>query len=165
MQRHYNNNVEEHTILQPFRTRFEIDVELWDCKYIAEPNGYGLYLFSFSPSTGNDFYLLDTASNEALHQAMSGVSPDSNKELELALEDAKGFVCSSALFAPKVNKEFNDSYELEGRKASLTAHFRDSVDGKIYLQAEYVDIYQQVQSDEVIEHLEAKEPTAEDWEF
>lgn len=164
--RYYNNTkYEETTILKPYETRFEIDVELWECEYIQEPNAYGLYIFAFSPATGNDYYLLDKASNDALHQAMSNVSPDSNKELELAIEDSKGFVCSSSLFKPKVNKEFYDPCELQGRKASLTGHFRDDPTGAIHYNCEYVDIYQENQSQAVIEHLVEKESDPDDWLF
>lgn len=165
MKRYYNEKVEEHTILKPFECRFEIDVNLFDCDYIAEPNGKGLFTFNFIPDTGNDYMLLENASFDALNQAMSGVSPDSNKELQLCYEGRSGVIFTSQLFQPKLNLTFYNPYELENRKASLTCHWRDSVDGKIYLQAEYVDVYEQVLTPQVTAHLEDKESDPDDWLF
>ena len=165
MKRYYNEKVEEHTILKPFECRFEIDCHLFDCDYIAEPNGKGLYTFNFIPDTGNDYMLLENSSFDAVNQAMSGISPDSNKELELCYEGRSGVIYTSQLFQPKLNFSFNDTFELENRKASLTCHWRDAVDGKIFLQVEYVDCYEDDKTPEVKAHLEEKPNIAEDWEF
>ena len=80
----------------------------------------------------------------------------SNKVPKKRTEDKNRNPCCNQLFTSKVNIEFEHPDMLRGRQASLTLHLRDAVDGSIYLQCEYCDVYEKV-APEIVDEKPAEE--------
>lgn len=140
----------EETILEPTSTRFNIDAYITDASYINALNRNGEFVLEFQPYSTTDHQMLLERCESAKATVMMGMSPYSNKKPKLCIENKYGVPFTSQLFAPKVNEEFEHADMLRGRQASLTVHLRDAVDGTIYLQLEYLDLYEPIAS-EVIE--------------
>jgi hypothetical protein len=132
--------ITETTILNPKETHLRIDVFLCDTENLTEPNGYGEYKFSFQPVSYGDYQLLMEAAESALMKVETSLSPYSTKRPAGCYENKYGQPFCSQLFKPIVEPELED-WELLHKQASLSLHFRDAVDGKVYLQADYVDVY------------------------
>ena len=73
-----------------------------------------------------------------------GAGPHSRKEPTPACENSKGQFKCSQLFKPKLNVDPQHYSELIGKQATLCLHLRDDPTGKVYLQAEFVDLYEEV---------------------
>lgn len=139
-----NEYTEERTILTPMDTRVEIECWLGDCRFINRWNKYDEYYFTFYPQTANDYQLLSEAGGDAISQLTMSLDPYSKKRPVAAYENRDGSFYCSQLFLPKVNVEFDHPDQLQMQVASLKLHYRDDPLGKVYLQAEWVDLYDQV---------------------
>jgi len=134
---------EEETILTPFETQFSLEVYLHDWEFLGVKNGFAEHVFYFAPKTPQDYSVIQ----EALHRALTDVelkkSPYSRKRAEQACRKPgqKDIYFCSQLFTPKVNVEIAEIDQRTVPEASLELHFRDDPDGKVYLQASYVDVY------------------------
>lgn len=133
----------EETILNPVKTRFNIDCLIYEADNLLNPNKYDEYTFNFSPLAMSDHQTLMERAMSAEAEVMMSVSSYSSKVPKQKLEDNRGMIYCSQLWKPKVNLELQHSDLYVNRQASLTLHFRDAVDGAIYLQCEYLDVYQQ----------------------
>lgn len=155
---------EEKTLLTPTDTRVEIECWLGDCRFINKWNRHDEYHFNFYPLTQNDHQLLCEAGEAAVTRLLMSVDPYSKKEPRASYENKDGSFYCSQLFMPKVNVEFDHADQLYMQQASLKLHFRDDPLGKVYLQAEYVDLYEQVLPSKTNEILtNAEEGTEDDW--
>lgn len=132
---------EEKTILTPLDTRVEVKCWLGDCRFINEWNRYDEYYFTFYPQTLDDHQLLCEAGEAAVTKLLMSVDPYSMKEARASYENRNGSFYCSQLFMPKLNVDFEHHDQLLRQQASLKLHFRDDPLGKVYLQAEYVDLY------------------------
>jgi hypothetical protein len=128
------------TILNPKQTQIRFDCWLRDTDNISEPNGYGEYVFTVQPVSVGDHQLIFEAGATAQSQVEMSLDPYSSKVVRNCYESKMGEPVFSQLFQPIVAPEM-ESWELMNRQASITAHFRDSVDGKVFLQADYIDVY------------------------
>ena len=156
----------EETILTPHETTISIEVWLDDCKYIDKKNYEGMYSFSFSPLTMEDYLRLEEHIEQAVMTVEFGKSQMSRKEPEASCKTKKGSFYTSQFFLPKVNVEYHYPEMLNGSEASIKLHLRDSADGTIYLQGEWVDLYEpvisQVKEKALISH-EITPLTDDDW--
>ena len=139
----------EETILSPTDTRFNIDCYITDARYINSANRFGEFVLEFQPYGTNDHQMLMERAENAFAAVTMGMSYYSSKTPKLCLENKYGVPYTSQLFTMKVNEDFDYASSLDGRQASLTLHFRDAVDGSIYLQCEYLDLYEPVVAPEV----------------
>lgn len=156
---------EEQTILTPFDTRIEVECWLGDCQYINNRNRYDEFVFTFYPQTANDHQLLCEAGDAAVTKVLMGLTPYSKKEPRVNYENRDGSFYCSQLFMPKVNVDFEHTDQLLRQQASLKLHFRDDPVGKVYLQAEYVDLYDEVMPSKTNEILinAVGEDEEDDW--
>tara|TARA_R110002012_G_scaffold105270_3_gene246111 strand:- start:186 stop:659 length:474 start_codon:yes stop_codon:yes gene_type:complete len=132
----------EETILSPIKTRFEIECVLRETDYLLEPNRYNEYILKFEPLTSLDNQILTEHVMEAEASIMMQMSPYSSKVVKQKYE-SNGLSYVSQLWKPKVNLVLENTEMYINRPASLTLHLRDSVDGSIYLQCEWCDLYEQ----------------------
>ena len=153
----------ERTLLIPTDTRVEVECWLGDCRFINKWNRYDEYRFSFYPQTANDHQLLCEAGEAAVTKLLMSVDPYSKKKPRASYENKDGSFYCSQLFLPKVNVEFDHPDQLQMQQASLKLHFRDDPLGLVYLQAEYVDLYEFVGFDDRLDvGSDGYEPQEED---
>ena len=129
--------IQKPTLLKPHEHSVRIDASLHEARYLEEPTYTDEYIFSFMPLTGCDFTIVDEAAEKAL-MAIAFANHYTRDEMEQCYEDKYGLLYCSQLFAPKLNTKLANYY---GAEASLSLHFRDSSDHKLYLQADYIDFY------------------------
>ena len=149
----------EETVLSPTDTRFNIDCYILDATHINSANRMGEFELMFMPVSNTDYIMLEERVRTAVSTVMMNMSPYSSKTPKSCMEKDRKPYCSQ-LFTPKVNIDFEHPDVLSGRQASLTMHLRDTVDGSIYLQCEYCDVYEPVTAPAVIK--EEVEPADED---
>ena len=135
------NYIKEETILSPSETRFTIDAWLQDTDYLTEPNRDGVYSLSFTACSMSSHQNIFERVESAVMNVELRKSPYSNKVAKPKCENKRGEAFCSQLFAPKVNKELEHPSLYYGRKAEITLYLRDDVQGTIYLQADYVNLY------------------------
>ena len=138
----------EETILTPYETSISVECWLDDCKYIDSKNYEGMFSFSFSPLTMADYHRLEEHIEQAVMTVEFGKSQMSRKEPEASCKTKKGSFYTSQFFLPKVNVEYHYPEMLNGSEASIKLHLRDAADGTIYLQGEWVDLYEPVMPEE-----------------
>lgn len=133
------NEREEETILNPVKTRFEVNVRIQDASYLFVKNGYMEHRFKFYPLKMEDNYILEHKIASAIKD-LKEQKPDWSKKIPTPqCKSRRGLYYCSQLFSPKTNKVFEKPEDANGTYASLTLHFREDPVGDIYLQCEYCD--------------------------
>ena len=153
----YTYGYKEQTVLSPIDTRFNIDCFIVDATHINSANRDGEFQIKFQPVSYHDYIQLDERINSAMTTVMMETTSYSSKVPKKSTKDKNNIPYCNQLFTPKVNIEFEHPDMLSGRQASLTLHLRDAVDGSIYLQCEYCDVYEKAAPEFVDE-----EPAEED---
>ena len=132
-------------ILTPNDTLFRIDCFLAETDYIEEKH-QDLYEFSFLPLTQDGYNTIEEhCSNAETKVEIELMSCHHNKTIEAITEGDNGTIYVSQFFKPILNlkiEELEGVDPLRNRTATLTLHLRDAVDGKIYLQCEYIDFFE-----------------------
>lgn len=134
----------EGTILSPTETHWRCEAWLIDTDFIRNWNKFDEYVFSFSPETMTDHQMLFETIDNAKSLVEMRKSRFSTKERmnDKSSYEKNGFPYCSQLFQPKINVDFDHPDQLRGMRASLSGHIRDTADGRIYLQCDYVDLYE-----------------------
>ena len=153
----------EETILLPTETRIRIDCWLDDVDHLETPDRYGEYNFTFNCFTHNDHQRLAEHVSRCVSMVQLGAGPHSRKEPTPACENSKGQFKCSQLFKPKLNVDPQHYSELIGKQATLCLHLRDDPTGKIYLQAEFCDLYEEVTYPDAKQDVAAGEFDEDDW--
>lgn len=133
----------EETILTRERTLLEVDVKLVDTEHMLKNNSYGEYVFTFQPLTSYAYQALQEACESAVTMVELYKSPYSQKEPRLQVCKKGSYFYCSQLFAPKVSEELEHYSLYSMRDATLKLHLREDCAGDIYLNAEYVDLFDQ----------------------
>tara|TARA_R110002012_G_scaffold16902_1_gene64365 strand:- start:21 stop:524 length:504 start_codon:yes stop_codon:yes gene_type:complete len=129
----------EETILQPIKTRFEVNVRIQNADYLWVKNGYMEHRFKFYPLTSNDNYILEHEIASAI-KTVKEQKPDWSKKIPTSqCKSRRGLYYCSQLFSPKTNKVFERVEDAINEYASLTLHLREDPVGDIYLQCEFCD--------------------------
>ena len=132
-------------ILSPLETRFQLDVSLMDTQHLLEPN-QDVFKFTFLPVAMNDYGIVEEQQMNAESKVDMAymLNADSREASSEMYED--GCLMCSQLFPPKLNFKPEDLPNvpdpLINKTATLQLHLRDSVEGKIYLQCEYLSLYE-----------------------
>lgn len=135
------NFTKNETILSPLDTQISVEAWITDADYAMTPNRYGEYQLTFTTFQQHDYGRIDEMVKTALRQVDS-YSPYVKATAETETRNGD-FKCNQ-LFAPKLNTELNHpEMELLHKQVSLKLHLRDDCTGRIFLQAEYIDIYQE----------------------
>ena len=136
---------EDVSILVPHQHEISFDAYLIDSDYLAEPNRYGEYIATFQPLEMGAMHMIHERGEQALTEVMRGMSSASMKEPRPAYETRDGLIITSQLWAPKLNvstTDYSSSFFQQSAQVSVKANFHDSKDGKVYLNAQYVDFYE-----------------------
>lgn len=136
-----NTYTEECTILSPIETKIRLEAWLMEAKYLQETDADDVFSFSFQPLTSTDHQRLFEAGEKAMMMVELSKSPYSNKVAKPCYENKYGLPFCSQLFKPKLNIKVEHPDMLYGKEVSIAAHFRDDPTGRVYLQADYVDVY------------------------
>ena len=135
---------EESTILVPGNTQFITHVMLMDTNNIYELtsgyDNYPAYVFTALPIDDSSYSTVDTLIDQAIQTITYGAGPYSKKEARSGAYDKTGMMLFSQLFPPKVCGEDTEYYQLHQRKARIKGHLREDPTGKIFLQADYIDL-------------------------
>jgi hypothetical protein len=132
----------EHTILTPTDTRISVEGWLQDTTYLLDTDKDDVYSFSFQPLTSTDHQRLFEAIERAVMIIEMNKDPYSKKVAKACCEDKYGLPYCSQLFKPKLNVDVEHPDLLYGKQVSLNLHFRDDPMGNVYLQGDYVDVYE-----------------------
>ena len=132
---------EEHTLLVPSEDAFSIECYLQDVKFLQQKNGFAEHYFTFIPFSSSDEMSLELAMASAISKVELRKEPYSRKIANAEYDASRSAKFCSQLFQPKLNVAPENIEELAGQTASLKLHFRDDHDGNIFLQCEYVDVY------------------------
>ena len=139
----YTENQEE-TILKPSNTEFRIDAVLMESDYLIEPfsqyRSYPEYKFSVQPLMFQDHQMVMELVERAIVTIEIEMGPYSTKVAKSAVEGKYGMIEFSQLFAPRVSGDDIEPYQLHQRQCSIKGHLREGPDGKIFAQADYVDV-------------------------
>jgi len=131
----------EHTLLKPYEDTITVDVWLRDVKHLQQKNGYAEIYFTFNPTTSYDDMRIEEGMEQAVSKVEMRKEQYSRKQATKQFKDkGKNYYCSQ-LFIPKLTSALERVEDLEGLTASLKLHFRDDHDGNVYLQCDYVDVY------------------------
>ena len=128
------------TVLRPRNTSIRFDAWLRDVDYIYKPNRSGEYVFTVQPIAIGDQQMVMENGEKAMSQVEMSLDPYSSKVVRNSYESKMGEPVFSQLFPPKVEPQL-EPWELMDKQVSISAHFRDSVDGQVFLQADWIDIY------------------------
>jgi hypothetical protein len=135
---------DEVTILSPTKTQFRIDVFLQDVTHLyeAQETDYGyVYSFSCHAFTYQDHQRLFEAIESAKVDIDFGKDSWSRKVPDSSpCTDKTGAFSFSQLFSPRVVTNL-EPWQLQGKQATVTGYLREDPTGKIYLQASFVDVY------------------------
>lgn len=135
------NYVEEPTLLTPAETSFDVEGQLYDLTYFQHWNRFDEYVFTFQPRFPSDYNKIYEAVENAVMLVEMRKSPYSNKVAIPKCENKHGHPMCSQIYLPKLNIEYEDASELQGRDCCFTLNLRDAPDGSIYLNADYITIY------------------------
>lgn len=136
-----NYQTKTETVLSPYETTMNIEAWIIDAKYVDAPNRDGEYEFTFQPINQNDYGYLKEVVMTAL-RTVDMSAPYVNSTDETETKDGL-FKCSQ-LFQPKLNKELMcPEMELHYKQVSLKLHLRDDVSARIFLQCDYIDMYEE----------------------
>ena len=141
---HEASNNDE-SILVPYQHEISFDAYLIDSEYLAEPNWYGEYIATFQPLEMGAMHMIHERGEQALTEVMRGMSSASMKEPRPGYETREGLIITSQLWAPKLNvstTDYSSPFFQQSAQVSVKANFHDSKDGKVYLNAQYVDFYE-----------------------
>ena len=138
------------TLLSAHEFTIRCEGQVVEAPYLDKPNYLDEYQLTFCPQTTHDHQRLCEAAERALMKCALE-NHYTQERIEPEFEDRFGFFYINQLFAPRRNAAFSNYC---GREATFTLHFRDSVDHKLYLQADYIDFYDPQngipQTDEVV---------------
>jgi hypothetical protein len=134
----------EPTLLSPLETAWRCEAWLLDTRYIQHWNQFDEYVFSFAPQTMFDhqalFELIDNA--RSLVEMRKDRYSGKTRTADTSSYEKNGSLYCSQLFLPKLNIELPYADYLDGKLVSLAGYIRDSVDGRLYLQCSYCDVYE-----------------------
>ena len=134
-----NYQTKTETVLSPFKTTMNVEAWILDSKYILTPNNDNQYVFTFQPINNHDYGRISEAVMTALREVEIATYVEATDETE----NKAGFLQCSQLFAPKINKEIQcPEMDFEYKQVSLKLHLRDDVANRIFLQADYIDFYE-----------------------
>lgn len=134
------NTTKKETVLSPYETTMNVEALIIDAKYILSPNNDKQYVFTFQPLDYFDYGRISEAVMTALQQVeISTWLPSSNMT-----ETTSGLFQCSQLFPPIINIEVRDAeFDLYHKQVSLKLHLRDDIINRIFLQADYIDCYEE----------------------
>ena len=147
MTRYQNEYQKEETILTPSATQIQLQVWITEDTYIFSPNQYGEYLVKFQPLSNDDLHRFFETGERSLMEVEMMKDPHSSRTATKAYEDSRGCPYSSQLFAPVVNVNEEQYYNIysgciNAQYATIKGHFRDGPDGRIFFQVDYIDLYE-----------------------
>jgi len=140
----YTYDQSEGTLLLPKETHWRCEAWLVNTDHILHWNKYDTYEFSFSPETMQDHQMLFETIDMAKAMVEMRRSPYSTKTrlADKTSYERGGIPYCSQLFLPKLNVNVDHPDQLRGQLVSLSGHIRDTKDGRVYLQCDYCDFYE-----------------------
>lgn len=135
--------------LDPFETEIVIEAFLHDVKHLEEPDSDDVYSFTFSPASYHDVNLLYETIEDGLTKVLLRTPAHEQKDIKSLCEDEKGLSQVFTMFKPKVDGLKVDNPQF--KQASLRLHLNDDPSGRVYLNCSYVDIYQDIEPEDVDE--------------
>ncbi len=142
---------QQQTLLNPASTRIEIEGWLTDERYLYHPNSYGEYVVKFQPMSNDDMHRFFEMAERCKMEVEMLKGPHSSKIAANSYEDSKGCPYASQLFKPylDINEEkYQEWYHrsFSNQPFTIKGHFRDTQDGRIYFQIDYLDVTKEVYS-------------------
>ena len=138
------NYSEERTVLTPSETAFRIEGVLMDIDFLYEPysrfKSIPEYKFSIQPLTCDDHQTVLEVVEKAVIDLEMNLGPYSSKTPKPVVEGKYGMLEVNQLFAPRVNGEAIEGWQLHQRECFIKGHLRDAPDGTIYMQCDYLDV-------------------------
>lgn len=135
-----NYQTKTETVLTPLETTMNIEAWILDSKYILTPNNDNVYEFTFQPISQHDYGVIREAVMSALRQVEISTYVSATDETE----SKDGLLKCSQLFAPKINKEIKcPDMDFQYKQVSLKLHLRDDAANRIFLQADYIDFFEE----------------------
>jgi hypothetical protein len=136
-----NYQTKKETVLPPIETTMNIEAWIIDSKYVDTPNRDGEFEFTFQPYVQTDYGYLKEVVMSALRTVDMSAPYVNSTDLT---ETKSGLFKCSQLFQPKLNKELMcPEMELQNKQVSLKLHLRDDVAARIFLQCDYIDMYEE----------------------
>ena len=130
-------------------TRFKSDLEI--CGGTGAKGNRFIYSFDFIPATFEDYYRLE----QLVEHIILSQTPDEYRSLggnnfsdginitdwaERHHHDNSRYCRCSQLFQPKLN--IDESEDLKNKYAHINGHLRNDPTGVIYLQIDYIDVFE-----------------------
>ena len=149
----YSDQVSNENLLTPVESRWRCEAWLTDTRHLLSTNQFNEYLFGFQPQTCQDYQLLEELIEFMISLVEMRRGPhsiktrmrDTGTRVGSRVQAGQGtaFMCSQ-LFAPRLNVKVEHPDLLYGKMVSLSGHIRDTKDGRLYLQCDYIDVYDDV---------------------
>jgi hypothetical protein len=139
----YTYDSEEGTLLLPTETHWRCEAWLLNTDHLLQWNKFDEYSFSFHPQTMSEHQMLFETIDMAKMLVEMRQSRFSSKVRvsDKSSYERQGTLYCSQLFAPKLNIKVDHPDQLRERLVSISGHIRDTKDGRVYLQADYIDCY------------------------